>query len=69
MCLHRNPYDEPYEAIGSFLDAIENEQLFAALKALKDDDIELIEACWINGVSQKEYAAFVGKGQAAISKN
>lgn len=64
----RNSYDEPYEAIGGFLDSVENDKLFAALKALNSDELELVEACLIEGMNQKEYAAIVGKGQAAISK-
>lgn len=68
VCLRRNPCNESYETIGSFLDSIENDKLLTALKALDQNELAMVEACLINGIKQKEYAVFVGKGQAAVSK-
>jgi UDP-N-acetylmuramoylalanine-D-glutamate ligase len=66
--LSRNQSNEFSEDVGSFLDSIRNEILLTALMAFDPEDLALIEACWINGVSQTEYAACIGKKRCAVSR-
>jgi len=51
-----------------FLDLIENDKLYMALKSLKPDELALVEACLINDVRQEDYAASIGKSQSAVSR-
>ena len=68
LWLRRNHSTEPHELIGGFLDSIENENLLAVLKALKPDDLAMVEACLVNGITQEEYAVSIGKKQSAIAR-
>ena len=51
-----------------FLGSIENEKLYHALRGLKADEISLLEACVINGVPQKEYAARIGRSNSTVNE-
>ena len=68
LWLRRNESNDPSKIIYGFLDSIENEKLFAVLKELKPDDLAMVEACLVNGVTQEEYAVIVGKSQSAIAR-
>ena len=68
LWLRRNQSDDPIEIIGVFLDSIGNEKLLAVLKALKPDDLAMVEACLVNGVTQDEYAVSIGKKQSSVAR-
>ena len=68
LWLRRNQSDDPIETICGFLDSIGNEKLLAVLKRLKPDDLAMVEACLVNGMTQTEYAASIGKNQSTIAR-
>jgi hypothetical protein len=66
--LRRNHAAEPDELFGGILDSIENGKLLAALQALDPNDLALVEACLINGITQDDYAASIGKSRSAVTR-
>jgi hypothetical protein len=54
--------------VGNWFDQIENPKLVAALKTLTPDEFAMVEACWINGVSQEDYAKSIRRKQSSVSE-
>ena len=55
------------ENVGSFMEQIESEQLFLALKALKPEELSLVEAIAIKGIRISEYARDMGVTKQTIN--
>jgi len=53
---------------GGFLGSIESKKLYHTLRGLKPDELALLEACVINGVTQKEYAAHIGRSCSSVNE-
>jgi hypothetical protein len=68
LWLRRTSHDRCGESTSGFLDCIGNEKLLAVLSALFPGDLALVEACWVDGIPQGEYAESIGKSQPAIAR-
>jgi DNA-directed RNA polymerase specialized sigma subunit len=56
------------DRVGGFLEQIESEQLYYALKVLKKEDLDLVEAVCFGGMRIGEYADQIGVSAQAVSK-
>jgi DNA-binding CsgD family transcriptional regulator len=63
----RTSSNEP--EIGGLLHNIEDPGLLAVLRSLSAADLKMVEACYVNGISQEEYADSIGRTQSYVSKH
>jgi len=64
----RNQTTDMGEGVYDWRDSIENPALFAELMALSPDELALVVACWLEGVSQKEYAKRIKRSPSSVNE-